>query len=234
MTQFLTDSERAALRAKHKHERDKRVCDRIKAVLLSDKGWSYAEIASVLLLDEQTIFNHVQEYKMQNKLTCAHKGSEGKLSTAQTADLLEHLDQRTYLHVKDILAYVQAMFGITYTIPGMTHWLHNHGFSYKKPVIVPGKADRTCQEKWIQEYAQLKSALQPEETICFLDGVYSFKMIFWFLVSPASQSLTPPPSHLCLHRRCFGAGCAWFKSLAPTLPKFQKINLNEYTSYAQY
>ena len=70
----------AALKGQHKNERDKRICDRIKAVLLSDKGWSYLEIASVLLLDDQTIFNHVQEYKMQKKLTCNHKGSEGKLN----------------------------------------------------------------------------------------------------------------------------------------------------------
>jgi transposase len=172
MTQFLSDSERVSLRKQHKYERDKRICDRIKAVLLCDKGWSDTEIASVLLLDEQTIFNHVQEYKTQNKLTCNHKGSEGKLNIFQTEALLEHLDQHIYLHVKDIVAYVQSTYGISYTVAGMTHWLHNHDFSYKKPAIVPGKANRDAQQKWIQEYAQLKNSLQPGETICFLDGVH--------------------------------------------------------------
>jgi transposase len=172
MAYFLSDSERAALRVQHKHERDKRICDRIKAVLLFDKGWSYAEIASVLLLDDQTIFNHVQEYKTLSKLTCNHKGSDGKLNAFQIRILLEHLDQHTYLHVKDIVVFVQATYGITYTVLGMTHWLHNHGFSYKKPAIVPGKANREIQQKWIQEYVQLKNSLQPGETICFLDGVH--------------------------------------------------------------
>jgi hypothetical protein len=49
---FLSDDERAILRAQHKRERDKRICDRIKAVLLFDKKWSTASIAEVLLLSE--------------------------------------------------------------------------------------------------------------------------------------------------------------------------------------
>jgi len=38
MKNFLTDAERDRLRAEHKKERDKRICDRIKAILLYDKG----------------------------------------------------------------------------------------------------------------------------------------------------------------------------------------------------
>jgi hypothetical protein len=37
---FLTDQERTQLKMQHKRERDKRICDRIKAVLLSDEGWT--------------------------------------------------------------------------------------------------------------------------------------------------------------------------------------------------
>jgi hypothetical protein len=44
---FLSDNERAQLKAQHKRERDKRICDRIKAVLLCDKGWSVPAIAEV-------------------------------------------------------------------------------------------------------------------------------------------------------------------------------------------
>ncbi|NGX32048.1 MAG: hypothetical protein K1060chlam4_00086 [Candidatus Anoxychlamydiales bacterium] len=34
-------------------ERDKRICDRIKAVLLRDKGWTWIQIAEALLLSEE-------------------------------------------------------------------------------------------------------------------------------------------------------------------------------------
>jgi transposase len=54
----------------------------------------------------------------------------------------------------------------------MTCWLHQQGFSYKKPSVVPGKADRNAQQQWINDYEKLKQTLQPGETICFLDGVH--------------------------------------------------------------
>ena len=41
---FLDDKERAGLRIQHKQEWDGRIRDRIKAVLLYDKGWSFQQI----------------------------------------------------------------------------------------------------------------------------------------------------------------------------------------------
>ena len=43
--QFLNDHERAQLRVQHKRERDGRIRDRIKAVLLYDGGWTPQQIA---------------------------------------------------------------------------------------------------------------------------------------------------------------------------------------------
>src|SRR5690606_12147430 len=57
-------------------------------------------------------------------------------------------------------------------IPGMTSWLKRHGFSYKKPKLVPGKADKDEQQKWIDAYAKFKANLPGDETICFTDGVH--------------------------------------------------------------
>ena len=56
---FLTEEERAHLKALHKKERDKRLCDRIKAVVLYDKGWSISAIPQALLLSEDAIYNHI-------------------------------------------------------------------------------------------------------------------------------------------------------------------------------
>ncbi|WP_375332255.1 hypothetical protein [Candidatus Tisiphia endosymbiont of Temnostethus pusillus] len=41
MGNILTSEQRTVLKSSHGNERDRRVCDRIKAVLLYDKGWSY-------------------------------------------------------------------------------------------------------------------------------------------------------------------------------------------------
>ena len=169
---FLNDQEKSELRIKHKQERDKRICDRIKAVLLYDKGWFIAAIAEALLLSEDAIRDHISEYKESKKLKPENGGSVEKLSMEQSKLLAEHLKIHIYLYVKDIIAYVQSKMKITYTVPGMRNWLVRHGFSYKKPAIVPGKANAEQQQAWIDEYAKLRQGLPEDETICFMDGVH--------------------------------------------------------------
>lgn len=172
MINFLSEYERRNLIIQHKKERDKRICDRIKAVLLFDKGWTYKQIAEALLLDDETIRNHVRDYKSFNKLKPESGGALEKLSVEQALELVKHLDTHTYLFSKDIVDYVERTFNVHYTVPGMTYWLKQHGFSYKKPAVVPGKASREDQQKWIHEYNKLKNELPADDAICFLDGVY--------------------------------------------------------------
>jgi transposase len=172
MKDFLSPEKRNKLKLQHKHERDKRVCDRIKAVLLADEGWTFQQIAKVLLLSDEAISQQVQDYLAKQKLKPESGGSDSKLNEEQTKSLLEHLQQHTYLYAKDIIAYVKATFSVEYTVPGMTSWLKMHGFSYKKPAIVPGKANCEAQERWIKEYEEFKKNLPGNEAICFIDGVH--------------------------------------------------------------
>jgi transposase len=169
---FLNDQERATLRTQHKQERNKRVADRLKAVLLYDKGWSAQQIAEALFISDQAVREHVQDYKVFNKLKPESGGSEEKFSKEQSEKLEVHLQAHTYLYVKDIIVYVQVTFGIIYTVPGMRTWLQRHGFSYKKPAVVPGKANKEQQEKWLADYNKLRQGLPEDETICFIDGVH--------------------------------------------------------------
>lgn len=169
---FLTNQQRSELRAQHKLERDRRICDRIKAVLLFDKGWSYEEIAEALLLTEGAIRNHIKEFIAENKLIPKGGGSREKLSKKESRLLEKHLQEHTYLYVKDIAAYVYHRWKKTYTVSGLRLWLRRHNFTYKKPTLVPGKCDPERQEKWLAEYENLKANLSPNETICFIDGVH--------------------------------------------------------------
>ena len=162
---FLSDAERTQLIAQHKRERGKRICDRIKAVLLSDKGWSIASIAEALLLSEDAIREHITEYKESKKLKPENGGSVEKLSLKQSEQLGQHLQHHTYLYVKDIIAYVQSTWSVIYSVPGMRGWLQRRGFSYKKPALVPGKANEQQQREWLAEYEKLKQSLP-------MDGVH--------------------------------------------------------------
>jgi len=144
---FLDDHERANLKCQHKHERNGCIRDRIKAVLLTDKGWSPQQIAEALLVSDQAVRNHLDDFKTSRKLRPEGGGSQEKLTQEQSRKLECHLQEHTYLYVKDIVEYVKISFRVDYTIHGMRHWLRRHCFSYKKPAVVPGKANEQQQKE---------------------------------------------------------------------------------------
>ena len=98
----LTEEERSELRSRHKNERDKRVCDRIKAVLMYDDGYSLDEIAKVLLLSREGIRKHLIDYHEDNKLHTQNGGNYSKLTSEQENDLIKHLETNNYVYTRDI------------------------------------------------------------------------------------------------------------------------------------
>jgi len=172
MEKFLTEQEATELRLQHRKEKDGRTRDRIKAVLLFHKGWSYKQIAEALLLDEETISKHIREYREEKKLRIVTGGSESKLSSAQSEELMEHLTNHTYAKVIDICEHVKEQYCVEYTVPGMTSWLKNNGFSFIKPHGVPAKADPEKQKQFIAEYEELKKETPENEPILFCDAVH--------------------------------------------------------------
>jgi transposase len=116
MRRYLTSQERDNLKIQHRQERDKRVCDRIKAVLLADDGWDYKQIACVLLISDESVKQHVQNYLDVRRLKPENGGSFSKLNEAASKELIAHLQNHTYLYTKDIVAYIKARFGVSYSI----------------------------------------------------------------------------------------------------------------------
>ena len=172
MEKLLTGREREKLIKRHRKERDGKTRDRIKAVLAYDDGYNYSEIARILLLDDETIRRHIDDYQREKKLKTASGGSDSLLDEKQTHELIEHLREITYLYVKEICQYVREIYRKKYSISGMTKWLHSHEFCYKKAHGVPAKADREKQERFIQYYHCLKKKAGKREPIYFTDSVH--------------------------------------------------------------
>ena len=172
MTKILNSEEKEQLIARHRKEKDKRTCDRIKAVLAYDDGYSYAEISSILLLDNETIRRHIDGYVHHQKLNTENGGSISKLTKDEAQELLAHLDETIYLHVKDICAYVKQTSKKNYSVSGMTKWLLKNNFCHKKPHGVPAKANQEKQEAFMKAYAALKAASTEDSPIYFGDSVH--------------------------------------------------------------
>jgi transposase len=172
MSKFLTANEYEVLRQQHRQEKERRVADRIKSILLYDKGWTYRKIAEALFIDEQTISRHIQEYIEKKKLTLSSGGSQSKLNESQAMEMIKHLEEITYLKISDIAEYVRVAYGVSYTTQGMTCWMHSHGFSFKKPKTVPAKADVAKQEEFIKQYEELLAKTPKDEPILFGDATH--------------------------------------------------------------
>lgn len=67
MKNFLTPLEQNELKTRHRAEKNRRDADRIKAILLSDQGWTYRDIAQALLLDDETIMRYVHAFMLKER-----------------------------------------------------------------------------------------------------------------------------------------------------------------------
>ncbi len=138
-----------------------------------DEGQSVDELAKQTRLSPWTIEQYLKEYNSRNKTKNDPRGgSNPKLTPEQSAQLEYHLTITTYLKVSQIIAYVQKTFQITYCRSGMNTWLKDHGFTYKRPQKVPGKADPAKQEEFVQKYQELKGSLPSDEEIYFTDAMH--------------------------------------------------------------
>ena len=168
----LTKEQKAELERRHKTERDSRVSDRIKAVLLRSEGWSIKQIGQALRIHRDTVAQHLADWDEQEKLKPENGGSQSHLSASQEQALDTHLQETTYSKVAEICEWVHKQFGVTYTLSGMTHWLHAHGFSYKMPKRVPAKLCPQQQEAFIEHYLELLGDTPDDEPIVFIDSVH--------------------------------------------------------------
>ncbi|UCM92701.1 MAG: winged helix-turn-helix domain-containing protein [Rickettsia endosymbiont of Cimex lectularius] len=168
----LTEEQREKLKERHKTERDGRIRDRIKAVLMYDDGYSNVEIAKVLLLSHESIRKHIVDYQKANKLDTNNGSSTSKLSDGERKELASHLEANNYVYAKDIMHHIENKYGVTYTITGVTKLLYKLGFVYKKAKIVPAKLDFDKQELFKLNYSLLKGNLRDKEAIYFMDGVH--------------------------------------------------------------
>jgi transposase len=145
MKSFLTPEQRQSLKLAHRQTSQRRVADRIKVVLLADQGESIPQIAKFLLINKETAYLHLKDYRKSGKLQLQSGGSEGKLTHAQSLELCAVLVDCEVSDVSVAIEQAQTRFGVTFSISGMTNWLKRYGFSFKK--VSPSPPKQTPKRK---------------------------------------------------------------------------------------
>jgi transposase len=171
----LSKEKIAALEKFHRSLRDKRQADRVKAVIALSKGWSAAQIAEILLLDEKTSRHYFERYQkggLQALLDDNYSGAEPKLDELQMSELEGYLEEHILPGAKSVIAYIKKQYKVKYSLSGVTDLLHRLGFSYKKPKHVPGKQDPAKQRAFIEYYEQIKADKGEHDPIYFADATH--------------------------------------------------------------
>jgi len=172
---MLTEEQLIELKLAHKQTRDKRVADRIKAILMLHIGFTYDQIRQALLLDEVTIRRYLKQFQQKGingLLEYRYTGGKSHLTLTQEQAVKEYFKEQTPQTAKEAVAYIQKTYGITYSVIGVTKLMHRLGFVYKKPKLIPGKLDQEKQEQFIRLYTETKTQLRTKDKIYFLDATH--------------------------------------------------------------
>lgn len=171
----LTSKEREKLIASHRSLREKKYADRIKAIIMLDKGYSIKETAEILMIDRDTVTNLEKKYfrvGIDGLISDNFQAYCGRLTNNQEDELAQHLKQHLFSTALEVLDYINKAYGIRYSHDGTVKLLHRLGFVYKKTKAVPAKADRAKQEAFISKYEKLRNTLKKGEKIYFLDAMH--------------------------------------------------------------
>ncbi|MGH8549541.1 MAG: helix-turn-helix domain-containing protein [Methylococcales bacterium] len=166
----LSQQELDELECEHRHTGDKRYADRLKVVYLLGMGWQVSQVAQALMIDRESVRNHYKRYRkggLRALLRQEAGGSESALNDEQQQQLSDYLETHLCLTAKQVVHYVQQTWQVTYSESGMTQLLHRLGFVYKKPKLIPGKADAERQRAFVEKYRELKADRPPQDRIYF-------------------------------------------------------------------
>ena len=156
----LTRSQRDDLERRYKQTHERRISERIQAILLLDAGHNRDQTARILHVNPKTITRWVQLFvrvDLDTFCTLQSGGNEPALTDAQQQQLVTWLDAQVR-STKEAIAWVETTLQVSYTESGMRKLLQRMDYRYKKPSAVPAKADREAQQAWLTNYAEKKAS----------------------------------------------------------------------------
>lgn len=172
---FLTEEQFQELKLAHKTQKEKRLADRIKAVIMLHLGFTSSQIIQALLIDEDTVRRYGKSYQekgLEGLLEMRYSGGSTRLSLGQEQELKLFLTNNTKRTAKEIGDHVVKTYRVKFSVIGITKLLHRLGFAYKKPKLLPGKSDFQKQAEFLKKYLEIKSKLKEADQVYFIDSTH--------------------------------------------------------------
>ena len=142
---------------------------RYQALYLFLSGRTCKETAEILGITSTTVSNIHRAYKQEGLAGIPFKlipGRPSRLDVTQLADLRTVILEKVPSDVGFIaefnwtagliVQYIHRMYGLDYTVSGVTRILDRMGLSYTRPTYVLAKADKEKQTQFLEDFEELK------------------------------------------------------------------------------
>jgi len=126
------------------------------------QGHTHQQVAEVLLVSVNTVSRWVGVYVdegLEAVCTMHWQGDPGELSTEQLEALESELRSKTYRNAKQVQDYIAKTFDVEYSVRGVQDLLHRLGFTYHQSALIASRADPEAQERFVEEYFELREEL---------------------------------------------------------------------------
>lgn len=153
-----------------------RVARRANALVLLDRGMSHRQVASVLLIDDDTVRSWRQLFDTHGLTGLSGFNFAGRqpfLSPEQEATLKAHVTATLPRSTRAVGAFIEQTFGVSFNSrSGLIALLHRLGFVHRKPEALSSKMDPQKQQRFIDAYESLLNHLAADEMVMFADAVH--------------------------------------------------------------
>lgn len=144
----LSRKQRAELERRYKQQRDRRVAERIQCIFLLHGGHNALRVAKMLMVSSKTIKRWIRifvNFGIEGLCTLKYENSGAVcgITDVQQNQLEKYLDEQIR---------IEKEFGIKYTESGVLKLLKRMNYTYKKPAVVPSRADVKEQEAFVRLY----------------------------------------------------------------------------------
>src|SRR5436309_3193906 len=186
----LTPRQRQAIGERRRHAQDRRIYQRLSAVLWSDDGRTREEIAELLGVSTRQVgqwFRIFRNKGLDELCTLHYQGDPGLLGPAQVERLKQEIAKGAFHNAEQIRTWVEQTWGVAYSISGLKDLLRRIGASYHKVSGFFGKADVQEQKDWVRKYRRQKREAGPKVRRYFVDAchpVWGVDLLYscWLLV----------------------------------------------------
>jgi transposase len=163
---FLTAEQRQEIARRRKETLDRRLYQRLTAVLALAAGKSRDEVAELLGISRSQLGEWLRVFRHEGLAALCnlhYKGDPGKLVPYQVQQLKTEVSTGCFRNSAQIRHWVQQTFSVTYSSSGMKDLLKRIGISYHKVTGFLWKADPDKQKAFVKKYRRQKANAQRQE-----------------------------------------------------------------------